>query len=581
MQEKKLTGYPSIDRPWLKYYSEEAINAPLPECTIYEYLRAKNEDNMEHTALQYYGSSISFQRLFATVDCVADALLRMGLAAGDTVTIAMINQPEAIYLMLALNKIGAAANFVFGGATTDELKYQMINSQSNIVFTADLFANDFCAIAKEANIHKIILVPLTQSMSAPYRLAIKLTKKQPAPKASKIENVLNWKQFLNSGQGASTNIAVAHDADAVAFITYTGGTTGGSKGVMLTNKAALAVAEQYMRGELELRRESTWLQIIPFFTAYGVTCSLIIPMAVGMTLIIRMPLMETLQQLFKKFKPNHIVGGPAVWESFADENAPLDLSGLIAPISGGDTLRATAEAKVNAYLERRGCRYSLMNGYGMTEVGAAVSCNFKDKYEFGSVGAPFVKNIIAAFDVETGEELPYDEEGEICICTPSMMLGYAANPTETENILRTHADGKTWVHSGDLGYISPNGFVHISGRLKRYTMTYTNGIAKKIFSLDVERALLQHKCVSNCAVVPMPDKEKNQVPAAFIISKDAGFDQTRRCEELGACCEKALHKLYCPAKYFFVDSFPRTKLGKVDYLALERMAAEAQKCREA
>lgn len=574
MGKENLTGYPSIDKPWLKFYSIEAITEPMPQSTVYEFLRTKNKDNMGKTALNYYGSDVTYQEMFAMTDRVAAALCQMGVTTNDVVTIAMINQPEAIYLLLALNKIGAIANFVFGGATEKELIHQLTTSGSHIVFTADLFANNFISIANEIEIQKIVFVPLSQSMSLFYRMAIKLTKK--TPKAILKEDVLNWEQFLAQGSRNIQCITAAQNADAVAFITYTGGTTGGSKGVMLTNQAALSVAEQYMRGEPGLHRESKWMQIIPFFTAYGITCSLVIPMAVGMTLIIRIPLAESLLQLFKKFKPNHIVGGPAVWEAFADDNKSLDLSGLIAPISGGDTLRESTEAKVDAYLKKCGSRYPLMNGYGMTEVGAAVACNFEGKYEFGSVGIPFVKNIIAAFDVETGEELPYDAEGEICICTPSMMLGYVANPKETENILRRHSDGRIWVHSGDLGYISSNGFVHISGRLKRYIMTYTNGVAKKIFSLDVERALLLHESVANCAVVPMPDAEKNQVPAAFIISRDNNFDQSVRCEELGACCEKAIHELYCPRKYFFVDSFPRTKLGKVDYLALERIAAETR-----
>ena len=135
------------------------------------------------------------------------------------------------------------------------------------------------------------------------------------------------------------------------------------------------------------------------------------------------------------------------------------MSYFIAPITGGDTLPEKVEKKIDAYLEKCGSPYKLMNGYGMTEVGAAVSVNYRHAYEFGSVGAPFVKDVVSAFDVDTGKELPIGQEGEICINTPSTMIGYLNNPEETDNILRRHEDGLLWVHSGDLGYISENGFI--------------------------------------------------------------------------------------------------------------------------
>ena len=576
MEEKKLTGYPAIDKPWLKLYNKKAIEAPLPECTIYEYLRAKNTDNMNRSAIRYYGASITYTQMFDKVDAVAASLSTMGVSLGSVVTIAMFNQPEAIYLLLALNKIGAIANFVFGGAPQAELKHQLLSTNSHVVFSLDLFTESFLSIAKETSLKKLISVPITQSMSAISRLAVSVSGKIEKINIRKSSLVMKWKEFLCVNRKTSSEIQSANDPNAVAFITYTGGTTGGSKGVMLTNKATLAVAEQYMRGEPELHRSSIWMQIIPFFTAYGITCSLIIPLAVGMTLIVRLPLADSLLQLCKKFKPNHIVSGPAVWESFAEANVNLDLSYLIAPISGGDMLRESAEEKINAYLERCGCQYKLMNGYGMTEVGAAVACNFKDKYEFGSVGAPFVKNVIAAFDIATGNELPYYKEGEICICAPSMMIGYVAQTSETNNIMRRHNDGNIWIHSGDLGYVSPAGFIHISGRLKRYTLSYKNGVAKKIFSLDIEKILLQHEIVLDCAVVPAADEEKVYAPVAYIVPKEDSWSTAQMNAELVAWSNVHLDELYRPKRYYFIKEFPRTKLGKVDYMALERMATKEE-----
>lgn len=212
----------------------------------------------------------------------------------------------------------------------------------------------------------------------------------------------------------------------------------------------------------------------------------------------------------------------------------------------------------------------------MTEVGAAVSVNYKYAHKFGSVGMPFVKNIIAAFDTETEEELRYGERGEICIQTPSMMLGYVNNSEETDNIIRKHEDGQLWVHSGDLGYVTEDGFVFISGRLKRYMMYIANGLHKKIFSLDIEKVLLEHPYVDNCAVVPVADSNTFQKPTAFIILRKDLSRDVKVEKELEMYAEEKLQDGYKPVKYIFIDKFPLTKVGKVDYLALEKEAEKVK-----
>ena len=453
MSERELTGYPSIDKPWLKYYSEEVINTPLPESTIYEHIINCNADNLDRVALNYYGNNMTYKTFFMAIEQVASALERLGIKQNDIVTVCMINSPETIVLMFALNKIGAIANMIYGADTPAEIKRHINDAGSSYVFILDMFQGKILDIINDTKIKKVIVANLLQGMSFINRAGAAILKKMkplPMPNDSRF---MNWKQFLKLSNGKSTT---TRDPDAPAFITYTGGTTGGSKGVLLSNKAVIAVAQQYILGERELYRKSKWIQVLPLFIAYGVTCSLMIPLTVGMTLIVRIPMADSIAQLCKKFKPNHVMYGPAFWEAFADDNEDLDLSYFIAPITGGDTLPEKVEKKIDAYLEKCGSPYKLMNGYGMTEVGAAVSVNYRHAYEFGSVGAPFVKDVVSAFDVDTGKELPFGQEGEICINTPSTMIGYLNKPEETDNILRRHEDGLLWVHSGDLGYFSEN-----------------------------------------------------------------------------------------------------------------------------
>lgn len=574
MEEKKLTGYPSIDKPWLKYYSEEAINAPLPEGTIYERIKDCNTDNLDRVALNYYGNNITYKAFFALIERVASSLENIGVKEHDMVTVCMINSPETIVLMFALNKIGAIANMVYGADTPADIKRHINNANSSFVFVLDLFQDKILSVINETKVKTVVVANLLQGMSFINRTGATLIKKMKPLPLPDDKRFLSWKQFIKQGNGSSVT---THNPYAPAFITYTGGTTGGSKGVILSNKAVIAVAQQYIIGERELYRDSKWIQVLPLFIAYGVTCSLMIPLTVGMTLIVRIPMVDSIAQLCKKFKPNHVIYGPAFWEAFADDNANLDLSYFIAPITGGDTLPEKVEHKINAYLEKCGSRYKLMNGYGMTEVGAAVSVNYRHAYEFGSVGAPFVKNIVSAFDVETGKELPVGQEGELCINTPSTMIGYLNNDEETNNILRLHDDGLIWVHSGDLGYISENGFIHISGRLKRYMLCIANGIQKKVFSLDIEKVLVKHPAVEKCVVVPVNDKQINQAPVAFIVLANPNKDQKSVESELRTFADQNLEQVYRPKHYYFVQMFPLTKVGKVDYRALEKLAEEMNK----
>ncbi len=570
MECNARTGYPSIDRPWLKYYSEEVRNTELPKDTLYNISKKSNKNNLNGIALNYYGRKISYGELFNIIDDIASALENSGIHKNSIVSICMLNSPETIYLLLALNKIGAVANMICGLDTPAEINRYLIDAESKVVFVLDLFQDKISKSLEGTQVEKVIVSKVTNEMSITNKIgAVILSKVKKIPLIDD-DRFVSWTDFRKKSNGQSSTV---EDPDAPAFITYTGGTTGGSKGVVLSNSALLAVSKQYLIGEDNTRNGNKWMLVLPLFIAFGVIC-VAVPFMSQRTIIIRLPMGESIAEICKKFKPNYFVYSPAFWESFADQNCKIDLSALISPISGGDQLTNKAETKINSYLKAHGCNTPIMNGYGMSEVCAAVAVNYKHIYEFGSVGAPFVKNIISAFDPNTGQELTYGQEGEICIHTPSMMIGYLKNQEETENIIRRHDDGLLWVHSGDLGYISERGFVHISGRLKRYFLTFNNGAARKVFSLDIEKKLLQHPLIQSCVAVPVDDPIKNQVPVAFVILSKEVCPNEETESILKQYIDEHLDILYRPVRLYFVNQFPHTKVGKVDYRALEREAAE-------
>lgn len=567
-QEKRLTGYPSIDRPWLKYYSEEAINAELPNETLYENLKNNNKNNLNSIALKYYGAEISYASLIHNIDRVAGALTHYGVCKGDTVTVCSLNSPETIYLLYGINKIGAVANMASGLSDSKEMIKYINDTGSKLLIILDVFQDKIASIIDFTSIEKVVVMNLSESMGIITRIVARFLKGMKPKVLPRDSRFVRWKDFVTDAV-QTDSVGKAED---VAVITYTGGTTGGAKGAMLSNRAVLATTYQYILCNTQMERGQTWLQFFPLFIAYGVGPSLHLPLMAGLTLIIRIPMADRLCDIIKKYKPNHILSGPAMWVQLAEDEKDLDLSFLIEPVSGGDKLPIHLEEKVNAYFKKQGADYPLMNGYGLTEVSAGVSINFKNAYRLGSVGVPFCKNIIAAFDLKTGKELCYGEEGEICICTPSLMTGYVNGSDE---MICTHEDGLNWLHSGDLGYVSQDGFVFITGRLKRYFLYIANGEQRKVFSADIEKLLLTHPLVENCAVIPISHKIKNQVAKAYIKLRDKTIDTVYAEQELRDFCNNKMPDRFRPETYKFVQAFPMTKLGKVDYRALEDETLQA------
>ena len=197
MAERKLTGYPSIDKPWLKYYSEEAINSPLPADTIYTHIKRCCEGRSQRTAINYDGKNVSYRVLFEKIDLVASALENMGVREGSIVSVCMLNSPETIYLILALNKIGATANMLCGMDSPSEIKRHLLDAESKYVFTLDIFQEKIQALISDTCVEKVVVSTLTQEMSFFSKMGARLFKKAPVLPLVNDHRFISWKQFVN------------------------------------------------------------------------------------------------------------------------------------------------------------------------------------------------------------------------------------------------------------------------------------------------------------------------------------------------------------------------------------------------
>lgn len=601
---KGKTGYPSKDKPWLKYYTNDAILSDLPNETIYNYIKERSVNYIDKTALNYFGEKITYKELIEKIDETARALKQYGINKGDIVTVLMPTIPETIYIFYALSKIGAIANMVDPRTSVEGIEDYTKEANSKLLMIIDVAADKVKDIKKTTNIDDIVVISPKDSMSFKTMLskAFKDIKeiydekskeavskisylkvagnyfkelKKGESKFAKSGECLSWKEFLDLGKKYNDPTEEKYEKDRAVVIVHTGGTTGRPKGVMLSNDNLNSASYQCEQAGYDFKSAHSWLNIMPPFIAYGIGNGLHLPLACGMEVIL-IPQFDPnkFDDLLIEYKPNHMVGVPSHYGSIikskkmADEN----LDYIIAPTVGGDKMDENLEKETNAFLAEHNCPYMIVKGYGMTEVNAAVAaCTSNLTNEIGSVGIPFPKTTISIFEPGTENELKYNELGEVCITGPNTMIGYYNNPEETKKILKTHSDGKVWVHSGDLGYMDENGFLYIVDRIKRMIIRH-DGF--KIFPNMIEEVIMSHPAVHNCIVVGVKDVYHSQgnLPKAHIILKDDyDYDYDSIEKEITNLCLEKLAEYSQPVELQFDIKFPLTSIGKIDFVEMQRI----------
>ena len=571
MPTKNLTGYPSIDKPWLKYYTEKAINAKMPECTIFEYLWENNKDHQRNVSLNYFDRKITYGEVFANIEKATKSYSALGLKSGDIVTVCAVTIPETIYSFYGLNRLGVVCNMVDPRTSAEGIREYIKEVDSKIVVTIDVAYPKIVEAIKGTSVEKIVIISPADSLPQPKKFLFKAFK---AAKIPKDNTHIKWDEFIEKGKNINP-IIEQYKKNNPCVIVHTGGTTGVPKGVMLSNdNINSATAQANLVEGLNFKRDQTFLSIMPPFIAYGVGNGLHLPLVLGMEVIL-VPSFnpDKFADLLNKYHPNHMVGVPSHYDNII-HNAKMqnqDLSYVIAPTVGGDAMDVSLEEETNEFFKNHNCSYPVCKGYGMSEVSAGVcTCSSHKCSKIGSVGLPFAQTVMAAFDLDTGKEMPFNQEGEICMTGPNTMVGYYNNETETNNLIRKHDDGLMWVHSGDIGYIDEDGFVFIKDRIKRVIIRH-DGF--KVFPSLIEKTVdTNDNVVSNCAVgVADTSHSQGKLPIVFAVLKEGSNADTVK-KELFELCQKELPEYVQPVDFIFIDKMPLTPIGKVDYRALEKEA---------
>lgn len=561
------------NKPWLDYYSEEERKIKFTDKGIYEYLVECVGEDKDFIALNYFGNRISFNELFDKVEQASKAFKTLGVKPGDIVTICMPNTPETLIAFYALNNIGAVADMVHPLSSSEEIKYYLSENKSRVLVLYDGSYEKLKDVIPESLVYKTIMVSANNSMPTGLSVGYTLTRGWKIKKPSFDSDYISWNDFMLRGLTYTKSYKYNVKSDDLAVVLHSGGTTGRSKGIMISNFNFNAEAQQGTTVVYDVRPKDSIVTVLPNFHGFGLCVCMHAPLCLKVEVIL-MPEYDAKRYLdiIKKNRPNILVGVPTLWEGLMKnpDYEGVDLSSLKYVISGGDYLSIPMEMKFNDFLHTHGATISITKGYGMTESVAASAFTYPGTNELGSIGIPLPGNTFCICDPETEEELPIGEQGEICVMSPAMMQGYLNNKEETDHVIRKHKDGRVWLHTGDIGYISPNGVVFFTNRLKR--MIVSSGF--NVYPNMIEEAIEKHPAVQKCCVVGIPHPYKMHVAKAFIVLKNGEKETTKIRNEIKELCKKELAVYSVPKEYEFRNELPKTLYNKVDYKSLEKEETE-------
>lgn len=505
---KELSGYATIDKPWEKYYIQEALNEERKKRTVYQEIYHNNENYLNDLALEYFGSKINYNVLFNKINATAKAFEEYGIKKGDFVTICVAGIPETVYSFYALSKIGAVANMIAPHFEKEDLIDRIADCESKVLIVMDKFYDEIKEAVKKSNIKNIIVLPTMNSSVLKF-----VTEKY---KLEKYSDEVYWNQFLKDGSKRSESSVVDYEPNMPLTMVYSSGTTGASKGILLSNDSFQNSVQSYPASGVDISRGQKFYQIIPPWYSTGLSTSIHLPLSYG-TSVFMDPRFE--RDIFVKnilkAKPNYTVAGTSMYEGFLDEKLlkNRDLSFFNYPFEGGEPLREEVAKSIEKVFKEHGSDAMLRVAYGQCECGAAITTQTqKIDHSKGSVGIPLPGVTVGIFD-ERFNELKYNERGYIYANTPCSMLGYYNNPEETNKYFHFDKEGTKWNCTGDIGYIDMNGNLFVEGRATDYTMI--NG--RKIYNFDVEDCIMSLKEIKMCEVLDITDTKGNLSLVAHII----------------------------------------------------------------
>ena len=560
-----------VRTPWFSTAGEVPVSLSYYNGPMVDTIEATAKARPDIFAYNFFGNKVTYKDFIGQIHEAAKALCALGVKPKDRVTICMPNTPQAIILFYAINRMGAVANMIHPLSGEEEIVGYLNNSKSVLCLTLLQFYPKFEKIRSRLRLKTLLICDITDGLAGVKKVLYPMTRKNVA-KLPKDADVLLWKDFIRAGKKYHGEYIHHGSGTDVAAILYSGGTTGTTKGILLSNLNFNALAKQTGTAGNCILPGNTCLAIMPIFHGFGLGVCINTMLYWGITAIL-IPQFDAKSycKLLDQYKPNYIAGVPTLFEALLrmEDAQKLDMSQIMGIFSGGDSLSVELKNKVDAFLKSHGSTEQVREGYGTTECVTACCLTPRFTHREGSIGIPFPDTYFKICTPATHDEVPYGTMGEICISGPSVMLGYMDNPKETMQALQMHEDGLVWLHTGDLGTMDENGFVYFKQRLKR--MIVTSGY--NVYPSQVENVIDAHPDVLMCTVIGVKDDYRMQRVKAFVVLKP-GIEATQAIQkQIMDYCSARLPKYALPRELEFRTELPKTLVGKVAFTVLEKEEA--------
>lgn len=543
-----------------------------PNTSMVEQIYKAAQKNPEATAYKFQEKSTSYREFIKKIENTAKGFIKIGIGKGDRVTICMPNTPQAVDCFYALNRIGAVPVMIHPLSGAKEIEFFVGSSSSKAIVTLDMFYEKVCNALKDSEEPvKIIVARIKDELPAPIKYIYPLMVKNRCKKPLKSENTLSWKTFMKNAEYSHVLGDEFPKYDDVAVILFSGGTTGTTKGILLTNMNMNALALQTGEAAKFSLEGLRMLSVMPLFHGFGLGIGVHTPLVFGGTcILVPQFTVKTYANLIKREQPNVIPGVPTLFEALlrAENLKDVDMSFLRGVFCGGDSLPPELKRKVDSFLKEHNAKVQIREGYGTTECVTASCLTPHDRYKEGSIGIPYPDMHYKIVKPGTNERVSIGDEGEICISGPTVMKGYMDAPEETALTLREHGDGRIWLHTGDLGTMDEEGYVYFRQRIKR--LIIVSGY--NVYPSQVENAIDSHPDVLYSCVVGVSDIYKMHKVKAFVVLKQGVKGAERIKEEILHICRERVSQFAVPYEIEFRDELPKTLVGKVAYKQLEEEA---------
>lgn len=557
---------PTDPKPWLRFYGEVKATLEYPAGTLYEAIQRTAERVPDAIAWEFLGGTSTYRSFLDEVDRAARFLAALGLKAKDRILISMPTSPPGVITFYAANRLGATPALIHPLSTAPEITHYLDATGARIAIILDAFYGTLAAATPKTPLDTVIVARIPDYLSPLRKLGFWITRGRKIAKIPADPRVRLWADLMKAGGPAAPLPAISTTAEDPAAILFSGGTTGQPKGIVLSNRNFIAESLQVVAWG-GIHKGDAMLAILPLFHGFGLgVCVNAVLMAGGTSILVPVFNAEVVAKLLRTRRPTVMVGVPTLYEALCRDPSlrTADLSCLRACFSGADTLPRPVKERFEKLVSERGGRVRLLEGYGLTEAVSAIMATPLNDYREGSIGLPFPD--MAATICTIGSELSatIGDEGEICVSGPAVMLGYLDDPAATAEALRLHADGRVWLHTGDLGRMDADGFFYFTGRLKR--MIKSSGF--NVYPAQVEAVLYQNPLVAEACVIGVPDEAQVERVKACVVLRDPALASAETEAALIAWCRERLIKWSCPREVEFRADLPKTRIGKIDYRAL-------------